>query len=216
MAAALCGAIPAELTVTTPEGSTAAGMTPRRAKELGIALVLANRHPAAAIRQFTVRENVTLPVLKTYAHRGWVNTTDERSAVRSAIQSVDLRPPDPDRAYELLSGGNKQKTILAKWLNTSPKLLVLDDPTSGVDIGARHAIYDLVRERTEQGVSVVICSSDVEDLVGVCDRVVALVAGKVTGSLSGDEITEEALLDAILRAADETGATASPKAAEEL
>jgi ABC-type sugar transport system ATPase subunit len=91
---------------------------------------------------------------------------------------------------------------------------VLDDPTSGVDIGARHAIYDLVRERTAQGVSVVICSSDIEDLVGVCDRVVALVAGRVTGSLTGDQITEEALLDAILRGADE--ATMSPQATKEV
>jgi ribose transport system ATP-binding protein len=181
-------------------------MKPRRAKELGIALVLANRHPAAAIRQFSVRENVTLPVLGDYARRGRVNTSAERDAVWKAIRSVDLRPQDPERAYELLSGGNKQKTILAKWLNTSPKLLVLDDPTSGVDIGARHAIYDLVRERTAQGVSVVICSSDIEDLVGVCDRVITLVAGNVTGELSGREITEEALLDAILRAADDIAA----------
>jgi ribose transport system ATP-binding protein len=214
MAAALCGAIPAELTLTTPEGSTTSGMTPRWAKALGIALVLANRHPSAAIRQFTVRENVSLPVLAAYSRRGRVKTADERTAVRAAIKSVDLRPPDPDRAYELLSGGNKQKTILAKWLNTSPKLMVLDDPTSGVDIGARHAIYDLVRERTAQGVSVVICSSDIEDLVGVCDRVVTLVAGRVTGSLTGDQITEEALLDAILRGTDE--ATMSPQATKEL
>ncbi|HEX4016551.1 MAG TPA: sugar ABC transporter ATP-binding protein [Frankiaceae bacterium] len=216
MAAALCGAIPAELMLTTPEGSVHSGMTPRKARQLGIALVLANRHPSAAIRQFTVRENVTLPVLKDYAHLGRINTANERDAVRKAIRSVDLRPPDPDRAYELLSGGNKQKTILAKWLNTSPKLLVLDDPTSGVDIGARHAIYDLVRERTAQGVSVVICSSDIEDLVGVCDRVVTFVAGNVSGALIGDQITEEALLDAILRAAGDTDPVAPAPAAKEL
>lgn len=216
MAAALCGAIPAELTLTTPDGSQSNRMTPRRAKALGIALVLANRHPAAAIRQFTVRENVTLPVLKDYSHLGRVNTSHEKDAVRSAIRSVDLRPPDPERAYEMLSGGNKQKTILAKWLNTTPKLLVLDDPTSGVDIGARHAIYDLVRERTAQGVSVVICSSDIEDLVGVCDRVVTLVGGIVTGALIRTDITEEALLDAILRAADEVDPVDPATTAKEL
>ncbi len=206
IAAALCGAMPVSLQLRTPDGKQYAGMNPRQARRLGIALVLANRHPAAAVHQFKVRENVSLPVLARYARAGRVDQSREAGAVRDSITAVDLRPPDPERAYELLSGGNKQKTILAKWLNTSPDLLVLDDPTSGVDIGARHAIYDLIRERAEAGVAAIICSSDLEDLVGVCDRVLTLVGGRVTGSLIGEQITEEALLDAILRAGGDEAA----------
>ncbi len=200
LAGALCGATPAILTLTEPDGRTQNGMTPRRAKQLGIALVLANRHPAAAVLQFTVRENVSLPVLPRYARNGMVQRQAETAAVRQSVKDVDLRPPDTERAYGLLSGGNKQKTILAKWLSTSPKLLVLDDPTSGVDIGARHAIYQLVRQRAAEGVAVLICSADIEDLVGVCDRVLTLVGGAITKSMTGEQITEDALLDAILRA----------------
>jgi ribose transport system ATP-binding protein len=199
LAAVLCGAVPAAMTLTVPDGTRYTAMDPRRAQQLGIALVLANRHPAAAVRQFTVRENVTLPVLPRYAKRWRIDRGSEAHAVFRIIRAVDLRPPDPERAYELLSGGNKQKTILARWLNTAPKMLVLDDPTSGVDIGARHAIYDLVREQAASGVAVVVCSSDLEDLIGLCDRVITLVGGRVTGSLTGEAITERALLDAILR-----------------
>jgi ribose transport system ATP-binding protein len=202
LAAVVAGAVPAELSVTTPDGRTVTGMTPHKAKRLGIALVLANRHPAAAVRQFTVRENVSMPVLSRFSTATRINRSAETSQVLHAIRTVDLRPQDPERAYELLSGGNKQKTILAKWLSTEPRLLVLDDPTSGVDIGARHAIYDLVRQRAAAGAAVLIASSDSEDLVGVCDRVLTLVGGQVTGELVGSQITEEAVLDAILRGAD--------------
>jgi ribose transport system ATP-binding protein len=199
LAAAVSGAVPARVEVTTPSGATYSGMSPRRAKDAGIALVLANRQPAAAVREFSVRENVTLPALNRYVKYGRINRADEAREVLERISDVDLRPPDPDRAYALLSGGNRQKTIFAKWLNTSPGLLVLDDPTSGVDIGARHAIYDLVRAQSDRGVSTIICSADVEDVVGVCDRVIALVAGRVATTLSGPEITERNVLEAILQ-----------------
>jgi ribose transport system ATP-binding protein len=209
-AAAISGALPADLRACGPDGVERVGMSPRRAKSLGIALVLANRHPAAAVREFTVRENVTLPVLSRYRRYGRINRGDEVAAVLGRINEVDLRPPDPGRPYAFLSGGNRQKTIFAKWLNTSPGLLVLDDPTSGVDIGARHAIYDLVRGQTARGVSVVICSADLEDIVGVCDRVVALVGGRVSATLAGTQITEHALLDSILRASQDAPSDERP------
>jgi ribose transport system ATP-binding protein len=207
LAAAISGAMPAALTVTTPDGKQHTSMNPRRAKDLGIALVLANRQAAAAVRQFSVRENITLPALSRYVRHGRVNRGAEVRETLERISDVDLRPPDPDRPYALLSGGNRQKTIFAKWLNTSPGLLVLDDPTSGVDIGARHAIYDLVRAQSQRGVATVICSADLEDLVGVCDRVIALVRGRVATTLSGAQITEPAVLEAILRSADDPSPT---------
>lgn len=200
MAMALSGAIAASMRVTDPSGRVSDGLDPRRASDLGIALVLANRHPGSAVREFSVRENISLPVLGRYTRLGRILPKAEMEAVARRILEVDLRPPDPDRPYALLSGGNQQKSILARWLNTDPSLLVMDDPTSGVDIGARHAIYELVRAQAAKGVPTVICSADLEDFIGVCDRVVALVGGKVAATLRGSEITETALLEVILQA----------------
>ena len=212
MAMAITGAVSASLRVTDPQGRVHVGLDPRRAQSLGIALVLANRHPGSAVQEFSVRENVTLPVLARYTHLGRVNRGAETAAVVQRILEVDLRPPDPGRRYSFLSGGNQQKSILARWLNTRPSLLVMDDPTSGVDIGARHAIYELVRAQAARGVATVICSADLEDFIGVCDRVIALVGGKVAATLSGAEITEASLLEEILQA----GSVAAVAGSEEV
>ena len=198
LAAALTGAQPASLTVFDRDGREWHGMTPKRAKQLGLALVLANRHPDAAIGQFSIRENVSLALLQSYVRGGRVRGAEERAAVDGWMESLDIRPHDPDKLYSYLSGGNKQKVILAKWLNTSPTVFVMDDPTSGVDIGARHGIYGLVREQAATGAAFVVCSSDLEDFVGVCDRVLALVGGRVASELSGAEISESRLLQAIV------------------
>lgn len=202
-ASAITGAIPATLSITDHSGRTVSDINPRTARSLGIALVLANRHPASAVREFTVGENITLPVLSRFVRLGRLDARAERATVLECIRDVDLRPPNPARPYGFLSGGNQQKTILARWLNTRPSLLVMDDPTSGVDIGARHAIYELVRAQAARGVSVIICSADLEDFIDVCDRVVALANGRIVATLVGKQIEEGPLLDAILRTGDE-------------
>jgi ribose transport system ATP-binding protein len=203
LAAAISGAAPAMLTLTDDQGRVWDRMTPKLAKKLGIALVLANRHPASAIDQFTIKENLTLPRLSSYILHGRVNGAGERRAVAELIEDLDVRPAEPDRLYTYLSGGNKQKVIIAKWLNTHPNLIVMDDPTSGVDVGARHAIYQIIRERASAGASFLICSSDFDDFVGICDRVIALVSGRVGGELVGAQIEEGALLEAIVKTAGE-------------
>lgn len=207
LAAALTGASPAQIELTDGDGKVWNGMTPRRAKQLGLALVLANRHPSAAIGQFSIGENVSLAELSSYVRGGRLRRGQERAAVDGWVRDLDIRPDDPDRLYSYLSGGNKQKVILAKWLNTRPRVFVMDDPTSGVDIGARHGIYGLVREQARAGAGFVVCSSDLEDFVGVCDRVLALVGGRVAEELSGSEITESRLLQAIVRSAEDPAAS---------
>jgi ribose transport system ATP-binding protein len=202
LAGALTGATPAALTVVDGEGREWRDMTPKRAKELGLALVLANRHASAAIGQFSVRENVSLAQLPAFVRGGVVRGGRERDAIADWMRDLDIRPRDPDRLYAYLSGGNKQKVILAKWLITRPRVLVMDDPTSGVDIGARHQIYRLIREQADAGAAVVVCSSDLEDFVGACDRVIALVAGRVSEEVPGDDISESRLLEAIVRSPD--------------
>jgi ribose transport system ATP-binding protein len=203
LAAAVCGAVPARLRLTLDDQELEQGaMTPALARELRLALVLPNRHPMAAIPNFTIGENITIGRLAEFARIGRVQRRREREAVLEWIERLDIRPPDPDRQYGLLSGGNQQKVLLAKWLGIDPRVVFMDDPTSGVDIGARYAIYELIRAHARTGVGFVICSSDLEDLVAVCDRVVALVAGHVAEQLEGRAVAESELLRAISRIAE--------------
>jgi len=208
LAGAVCGAVPARLTLTLagralPRG----GMTPALARELRLALVLPNRHPEAAIPNFTIGENITLARLPQFARMGRVERRRERRAVLDWIERLDIRPADPDRLYGLLSGGNQQKVLLAKWFGIEPRVVFMDDPTSGVDIGARYAIYELIRSHAQTGAGFVICSSDIEDLVAICDRVLALVDGQVVEQLEGSGITESEVLRAI------SGSAIAPAAA---
>jgi ribose transport system ATP-binding protein len=211
LAGALGGAVPALGTVIDADGRTLGKLTPRAARAHGIALVLPNWHPASAVREFDVRENVSLASLRQFASAGVVRRGRERQAALDWLADVDIRPRDPAKLYGLLSGGNQQKVIVARWLATRPRVMVLDDPTSGVDVGARAQIYQLLRAQAAAGVGILLCSSDSEDLVAVCDRVLCLVAGRVVGELSGTDIAEQAVLAAISARAG--GAAARPTGA---
>jgi ribose transport system ATP-binding protein len=197
VASALGGAIKATGTVSDANGQRVAKLTARQVRKHGIVLVLPNWHPGAGVREFDVRENVSLAMLRQFSSAGTVRRSKERQDVLDWLSTVDVRPRDPAKRYALLSGGNQQKVIIARWLATGPSVLVLDDPTSGVDIGARHQIYDLLRAQAAHGVGVLLCSSDLEDLVSVCDRVICLVDGRVVAELGGADITESSLLAAI-------------------
>jgi ribose transport system ATP-binding protein len=203
LAAAVCGAVPASVDLTLDGREFVGEVNPMLARELRLALILPNRHPMAAIPTFTIEENMTLGRVPDFAHLGRIQRGRERQAVNEWIERLDIRPPDPTRQYSMLSGGNQQKVLLAKWFGIEPRVIFMEDPTSGVDIGARYSIYDLVREyATRTGAGFVVCSSDMEDLVGVCDRVLALVNGAIVEELHGSQITESNLLRAISASAD--------------
>jgi ribose transport system ATP-binding protein len=203
LAGAVCGAVPARLALTLDGRALEVdGMTPALARDLRLALVLPNRHPQAAIPVFTIAENMTLGRLPEFAKMGRIERRRERQAVLDWIKRLDIRPADPDRPYGLLSGGNQQKVLLAKWFGLEPRVVFMDDPTSGVDIGARYAIYELIRAHASTGAGFVVCSSDIEDLVGVCDRVLALIDGRIVEALEGQMITESEVLRAISAAGD--------------
>jgi ribose transport system ATP-binding protein len=201
LAGALGGAVRAEGEVTDARGRRIASLTARAFRRHGIALVLPNWHAASAVTQFDLRENISLASLSRSSRLGVVRRRAEADQALHWLQAVDVRPPLPEKTYGELSGGNKQKVIVARWLATSPDVLVLDDPTSGVDVGARQQIYDLVRAQAARGLSVVLCSSDLEDLVELCDRVVCLVDGSVSEELSAPQLTEVHLLRAITASA---------------
>jgi ribose transport system ATP-binding protein len=201
LAGALVGQRPSAVTLEDASGRRCVNPTPRQAKQFGVVLVLPSRTKGAATAELTVRENLTLPALAGYSKFGLVRKSAERRDTVAWIRALDIRPPDPERAFAVLSGGNQQKVVFSKWLNLSPTVLVIDDPTSGVDIGARAAIYDLIRSRAAQGTSFVVCSADSDDLIAVSDRVLVLSDGLVVDELAGADIEESRLMTAMLRAA---------------
>lgn len=173
-------------------------LNPLNASRAGLILAPGNTQPGSATAQFAVRENLTLSSLLRYRSIGRLRTRAERGVARQLVHELGVRPEDPERAYAQLSGGNQQKVILGKALNTEPTVLVMDEPTGGVDVGARHAIYDLIAARAHAGLAVLICSSDLEDIVSVCHRAVVMRGGRAVAEVAGDELDEHRLLDLCL------------------
>jgi ribose transport system ATP-binding protein len=198
LAGALVGERPCHVELENVDGRRCSDPTPRQAMKLGIVLVLPNRAAGAAISDFSVRENMTLPSLSRYSSFGFVSPKGEDGDSERWIDALDIRPRDPDRIYALLSGGNQQKVIFGKGLTFGPKVMVIDDPTSGVDVGARKAIYDLIRHQASQGVSFIVCSSDSDDLLAICDRILVMDEGNIVDQLRGSDIEESRLLSAMV------------------
>jgi ABC-type sugar transport system ATPase subunit len=141
---------------------------------------------------------------------GAIRLGAERAEARSWAARVELRPAEPERPLTEFSGGNQQKVVLAKWLRTKPRLLLLDEPTQGVDIGAKAAIYQLVRRAAADGSAVLVASSDAKELAALCDRVLLIDQGRVTGELAGAALTETALVHAALAAVSPATAASRP------
>ena len=163
--------------------------------ECGVAYVPADRRRGGAVMEMNVRENLSLPAMRPLRKRfGRLDGAAERMQSRSWAHKVGLRPPNPEQPLKQFSGGNQQKLILAKWLRVRPRVLLLDEPTQGVDVGAKAAIYELILEATRGGAGVLVCSSDTKELVELCDRVLVLKDGRVVSEVPRDALTEARLV----------------------
>ena len=163
---------------------------PQKAIGCGIGMVPGDRKRLGSIPIRSVRENITLPRMGPFFRRGRLSRRDEVRAAREWIERVDLRPPEPERTLETLSGGNQQKAVVARWLRTVPRALILDEPTQGVDVGAKATIYGLLAEAAAAGAAMLVCSSDTEELANVCDRVLVMRDGRFVAELAGETLTD--------------------------
>jgi ribose transport system ATP-binding protein len=158
----------------------------------GLALVPADRHGAGLVLNESVRENLTLVDLKPFWRRWWLSGSRERGAAREWIDKLSIRTSSMDAVVESLSGGNQQKVVMGKWLRTDPAILLLDEPTQGVDVGAQAELHKMMRAVADtSGSAVVLCSSDERELSRVCDRVIILCDGTVTAELTGDQLASQ-------------------------
>jgi ribose transport system ATP-binding protein len=168
--------------------------SPKDAIRRGIYLVPEDRRNAGLLTAMTVRENVTLPDLSRFSSRGWIRRKAEGSAARAACDELRIKTPSIETAASSLSGGNQQKVVLAKWLSLNPTVILFDEPTRGVDVGAKAEIYQLMRQLAASGVAILMISSDMEEILGNSDRVAVMHEGRVTGVLDRAECTQEAIL----------------------
>ncbi|HEV2638255.1 MAG TPA: sugar ABC transporter ATP-binding protein [Actinocrinis sp.] len=172
---------------------------PKAAIEAGLAYVPADRRRDGAAPGLSVRENLTLPALRPLRRRlGRLDRGAERAEVRHWMRTVELRPAEPEQQLRLFSGGNQQKVVLARWLRVRPRVLLLDEPTQGVDVGAKAAIYELILAARDGGAAVLLCSSDTRELVTLCDRVLVLNEGRVVGEVDRADLSEDRLVRAEL------------------
>jgi ribose transport system ATP-binding protein len=191
-------------------GSTAMPRpTPRAAVRAGIAYSPADRRRFGAVVTMSARENLTLPMLAPLRGRlGQVRPRLERDEAQRWMEKVDVRPAaDVERPFALFSGGNQQKIVIGRWLRTRPKVLVLEEPTQGVDVGAQAGIHRLVADAAAEGTAVLVCSTDAKELATICHRVLVLHDGVVAVTLSGDQVSEASIVHATLvdpRRADPT------------
>jgi ribose transport system ATP-binding protein len=178
--------------------------SPRSAMQAGLALVPEDRKHDGLVLEMGVRENLSLATLHRDQRSGFLNRTKERALCEEMIPAMRIKTPNTEQPVQFLSGGNQQKVVIGKWLATRPKVLLLDEPTRGVDIGAKQEIYRLMEELASRGVAVLFVSSDLEEILGMSDRTLVLHEGRLSGELSRAELSEEAVMQLA------TGAGGSP------
>ena len=179
------------------EGKPHHPQRPRDAIAAGLGFVSEDRKLEGVVPELSVAENITLALLPRISRNGVVAETRQREVVERFIKQLAIKCSGPNQKIRELSGGNQQKVLLARWLAMNPKLLILDEPTRGIDVGAKGEIQRLIRKLADQGLAVLMISSELEEVVEGADRVFVLREGRTVAELEGDEITEDRVLESM-------------------
>lgn len=160
----------------------------------GIAFVSDDRKTEGFVPAMGVAPNMVLASLREVSRFGIIDRRHERTLVQQFVDSLDIHVASLQQKVRTLSGGNQQKVVFAKWLMTEPRVLILDEPTRGIDVETKFQIYALLRRLADEGHAVLLLTSDMLELIGCCDRIYVMYEGRVVGSLNGAEATEERLM----------------------
>jgi ribose transport system ATP-binding protein len=194
LAMALFGMEPPLSGTIRVEGHTVHIGDPRDAIRAGIALVPEDRKAQGLILEMAVRENITLAGLHAYQSAGFVRRKRVLQEARTMVERLAIRTPSLEQPVQLLSGGNQQKVVLAKWLSLKPRVLLLDEPTRGIDVGAKEQIYRLMEQLAADGVTILMISSEMHEIIGMSDRVLVMHEGRLRGELKREQLSEEAIM----------------------
>jgi len=188
-------------TGTVEVNGKAVGLSsPQRAKaaDVGMALIPEDRKNEGLMLPMTVRENLSFAATERFSRFGIVDRTAEKTAIDDVVSLLKIRSDGIDGPVAALSGGNQQKVVIGKWLMTKPRIILLNDPTRGIDVGTKQELYQLLRRLAADGAAILFYSTDYDELIGCCDRVLVFYNGQVTRTLAGDELNERNLVTAAL------------------
>ena len=190
----LFGVTPARGGTVRLSGAETRLRTPLEAIRAGLALVPEDRKKQGVILEMAVRENMSLASLRRDQRNGFLNRRREAELSAEMIGALRIKTPSDRQVVQFLSGGNQQKVVLGKWLAIQPRVLFLDEPTRGIDVGAKQEIYKLMEELARNGVAILFVSSEMEEILGMSDRVLVMHEGQLTGELARHELSEEAVM----------------------
>lgn len=169
--------------------------SPKDALKNGIAYIPESRQTQGLVLQKTVESNITLPILEKFKNKlGIINIKKQRASVDKWVKLLDVRPNNPDMLAQQLSGGNQQKVVLAKWISTGAKILIIDEPTNGVDVGAKSEIHQIIRKLASEGTSIIVISSELPEILSVSDRILVMRRGRINGEFINESITQEDIM----------------------
>ena len=215
VALALFGIQPADRGRIEIDGRAVRITSPRAAQQLGIAYMTEDRRKLGLAMPLSIAANVTLPVLRRYLTRlGLIHRPREEAAAEGFRQRLDIKAPSALHLVEKLSGGNQQKVMFGKWLNTRPRIFLLDEPTRGIDVGAKAEVHTMVRELAEKGMAILCISSDLPEVLAMSDRILVMREGRQMGILERSEASQEAVMSLATGEDEGGGATTGARIAE--
>jgi len=188
------GVAPALGGTITIGGETIHPKSPQEAISAGMALVPEDRKLHGLVLPMTVGENASLASLKRDQNNGLLNFEAEKEVATEAVDQLQIKTPHLEQVTRFLSGGNQQKIVLGKWLALKPRLLMLDEPTRGIDVGAKREIYKLMETLAAEGIAILFVSSEMEEVLGMADRALVMHEGAIAGELSRSQLSEEAIM----------------------
>ncbi len=171
--------------------------SPAAAIRGGFAFCTENRRTEGIVPNMTVRDNIALSSMKQFSNSIFIAPKRRDRTVVDYVEKLRIKTPSIEQKIKFLSGGNQQKVILARWLATRPRLIILDEPTRGIDVGAKQEVEKLITEFAAQGISVFLISSELSELVRNCDRIYVMREGRIVGELEGDAIGEDTIMEII-------------------
>jgi rhamnose transport system ATP-binding protein len=196
VARTIFGVVPPTGGTIEVEGRQVEISTPQQAINLGLAYVPEDRQLHGLIPAMDITSNISLPILQKYTRRGWLMDKVEQEAAFTAAQQMEVRANSIWQLARTLSGGNQQKVVLAKWLSTKPRILILDEPTRGIDVGTKAAVHALMSKLAAEGLAILMISSELPEVLGMSDRILVMHEGHMTALFSRAEATQEKIIDA--------------------